>query len=105
MMKHLYAALMLAVTALAASGAHAQDALADKKRLCLSCHDIATKKIGPPFKEVAARYAGQGDAVAKLTQKVLKGGSGVWGQVPMPANPQVNEAEAKQLVEWVLSQK
>jgi cytochrome c len=104
-MKSLSAALMLAVTALAASGAHAQDALAEKKKLCLSCHDISTKKIGPSFKDVAARYAGQGDAVAKLTQKVLKGGAGVWGPVPMPANPQVNDAEAKQLVDWVLSQK
>ena len=57
------------------------------------------------YKEVAAKYAGQKDAADKLAQKILKGGSGVWGAVPMPANPQVNEAEAKQLAAWVLSAK
>jgi cytochrome c len=104
-MKSLLPAVTLALAGLAAPLALAQNDLADKRKLCLSCHDIDAKKIGPGFKEVAARYAGQSDAVAKLTQKVLKGGAGVWGPVPMPANPQVNEAEAKQLVEWVLSQK
>ena len=63
------------------------------------------KLVGPALKEVAAKYAGQKDAVDKLSQKVIKGGSGVWGPVPMPANPQVSEAEAKQLVEWVLTVK
>ena len=63
------------------------------------------KVIGPAYKDVAAKYAGQADAVAKLSQKVIKGGSGVWGAVPMPANPQVNEAEAKQLVQWILTTK
>ena len=57
------------------------------------------------LQDVATKYAGQADAVAKLTQKVMKGGSGVWGAVPMPANPQVSEAEAKQLVQWILSTK
>ena len=63
------------------------------------------KVIGPSYKEVAAKYAGQPDAVAKLSPKVMKGGSGVWGAVPMPANPQVSEAEAKQLVQWILTLK
>ena len=54
---------------------------------------------------MAAKYAGQKDAVEKLTQKVMKGGVGAWGQIPMPANPQVSEAEAKQLVTWILGQK
>ena len=71
--------------------------LAQKKN-CMACHAVAQKVIGPSYKEVAAKYAGQADAVAKLVPKVMKGGSGVWGAVPMPANPQVNEAEAKQLV-------
>jgi cytochrome c len=61
--------------------------------------------VGPSYKEVAAKYAGQKDAEDKLVQKVIKGGSGVWGPVPMPANTQVSEAEAHTLVKWILSQK
>ncbi|HEY1393714.1 MAG TPA: c-type cytochrome [Methylibium sp.] len=96
----LLAAALLAGPALA-------DATADlaQKKNCMACHAIDKKLVGPAYKDVAAKYAGQKDAVAKLTQKVLKGGSGAWGPVPMPANTQVNEAEAKQLVQWVLSQK
>ena len=78
--------------------------LAQQKN-CMACHAVDKKVVGPAYKEVAAKYAGQKDAVEKLAQKVMKGGSGTWGAVPMPANPQVNEAEAKQLVQWVLSQK
>ena len=82
----------------------AQQDLAQKKN-CLACHAVDKKVVGPAYKDVAAKYAGQKDAVDKLTQKVLKGGSGVWGQIPMPANPQVSEAEAKQLVTWILGLK
>jgi cytochrome c len=84
--------------------AWANQDLAQKKN-CMACHAISQKVIGPAYKEVATKYAGQPDAVAKLVPKVMKGGSGVWGAVPMPANPQVNEAEAKQLVQWILSLK
>ena len=82
--------------------AHAD--LAQKKN-CMACHAVDKKLIGPGYKEVAAKYAGQKDAADKLAQKIVKGGAGVWGQVPMPANPQVSEAEAKQLAAWVLSVK
>jgi cytochrome c len=78
--------------------------LAQKKN-CMACHAVDKKLIGPGYKEVAAKYAGQKDAADKLAQKIVKGGSGVWGQVPMPANPQVSEAEAKQLAAWVLTVK
>lgn len=78
--------------------------LAQKKN-CMACHAADKKLIGPGYKEVAAKYAGQKDAADKLAQKILKGGSGAWGQVPMPANPQVTDAEAKQLANWVLSVK
>ena len=78
--------------------------LAQKKN-CMACHATDKKLIGPGYKEVAAKYAGQKDAADKLAQKIVKGGSGAWGQVPMPANPQVSEAEAKQLAAWVLSVK
>jgi len=76
-----------------------------KAKNCLACHAVANKVVGPAYKDVAAKYAGQKDAEAKLVSKVMKGGSGVWGAVPMPANTQVNEAEAHTLVKWILSQK
>jgi cytochrome c len=89
---------------MAAAPAFANQQLAQSKN-CMSCHQIDSKLVGPAYKDVAAKYAGQPDAAAKLAQKVMKGGAGVWGPVPMPANPQVNEAEAKQLVQWILSLK
>ena len=98
--------LFVAVSALASTGAFAQDAAAlAKSKNCMACHSVQTKLVGPAYKDVAAKYAGQKDAEGKLVAKVMKGGSGVWGPVPMPANPQVSEAEAHTLVKWVLSQK
>jgi cytochrome c len=76
-----------------------------KSKNCMACHAVGNKVVGPAYKDVAAKYAGQKDAEDKLVQKVLKGGSGVWGPVPMPANTQVNEAEAHRLVKWILSTK
>ena len=96
--------LSAVILALAAAPVLASPQLAQQKN-CMACHAVDKKLVGPSYKEVAAKYAGQKDAVDKLTQKVLKGGSGVWGAVPMPANPQVSEAEAKQLVQWVMQQK
>lgn len=89
---------------MAAAPAFANPQLAESRN-CMSCHQIDTKRVGPAYKDVAAKYAGQPDAAARLVQKVMKGGAGVWGPVPMPANPQVSEAEAKQLVQWILSLK
>ena len=94
--------LSVLILAIAASPAFANADLAKKKN-CMACHAMDKKLVGPSYKDVAKKYAGQKDAVAQLTQKVIKGGSGVWGPVPMPANPQVSEAEAKQLVDWVLT--
>jgi cytochrome c len=94
----------IVIACMASAPAWASPELAQKKN-CMACHAVATKLIGPSYKDVAVKYAGQSDAVAKLSQKVLKGGSGVWGAVPMPANPQVSEAEAKQLVQWILTTK
>ena len=90
--------------ALAATGAYANQELAQKKN-CMACHALDKKVVGPAYKDVAAKYAGQKDAADKLAAKIMKGGSGVWGPVPMPANTQVNEAEAKKLAAWVLTQK
>ena len=100
----LLASLLVAAAGVAAAPAFAQEALAQKKN-CLACHSIDKKVLGPAYKEVAAKYAGQADAVDKLAAKVVKGGTGVWGNIPMPANPQVSDAEAKQLVQWILTLK
>jgi len=96
--------LILAVAAAAAAPAFANADLAQKKN-CLACHQVDKKLVGPAYKDVAAKYAGDKEAANKLAQKIMKGGSGVWGPVPMPANPQVSEAEAKQLAAWVLTTK
>jgi cytochrome c len=88
----------------AAAGASGAQELAGKSG-CLACHAVDKKLVGPSYKEVAAKYAGQADAEAKLIQKVKNGGSGAWGSVPMPPNPQVSDQDVKTLVEWILSLK
>jgi len=98
-----YKLLTLLAVSVMSSTAMANPALAQKKN-CLACHAVDRKVVGPAYKDIAAKYADQ-NVVAKLTSKVMKGGSGVWGAVPMPANPQVNQAEAETLVKWVLSLK
>jgi len=97
---------LLSIAFLAATSApvFAQADLAQKKN-CMACHQVDKKLVGPAYKDVAAKYAGDKEAANKLAKKIMAGGSGVWGPVPMPANPQVNEAEAKQLAAWVLTLK
>jgi cytochrome c len=87
-----------------ATPAMANKELAQAKN-CLACHSVDNKVVGPGFKEVAAKYAGNKAAAATLATKIIAGGSGVWGAIPMPANPQVKEAEAKQLAAWILGLK
>jgi len=79
-------------------------ALAQAKN-CMGCHAVERKVVGPSFKDVAVKYAGDAGASAHLAAKIRSGGAGVWGQVPMPANEQISEAEAQQLATWVLNQK
>jgi cytochrome c len=98
------ALLALAAMAAVSAPALADQALATAKN-CMACHAVDKKLVGPSYKEVANKYAGQKDAADKLAVKILKGGSGVWGPVPMPANAQVSEAEAKKLAGWVLTLK
>ena len=74
-----------------------------KTKNCLACHAIDKKLVGPSYKDIAAKYKGDKNAQAMLVKKVRDGGVGVWGQIPMPANPQVNEQEAQTLVKWILS--
>jgi len=102
-MKHLIF-VGVAAAALFSSAAMANADLAKAKN-CMACHAIDSKLVGPAYKDVAAKYAGQKDAEAKLVQSVVKGSSGKWGSTPMPANAQVSEAEAQTLVKWILSQK
>lgn len=84
--------------------AAAQEQLA-KKHNCLVCHSVDKKVVGPAYKEVAAKYRNDKTAEAKLVDKVKKGGVGVWGQVPMPPNSTVPDADVKALVKWILSLK
>lgn len=70
---------------------------------CLACHQVEMKVVGPAYKDVAAKYKGDAGALDMLVAKVKAGGSGVWGPVPMPPNPQVPEADIRTIVEWVLS--
>ena len=95
--------IMAAMTTLAAP-AMADEALAKAKN-CMACHAVDKKLVGPAYKEVAKKYGNDAKAADALAAKIMKGGSGVWGAIPMPANPQVSDAEAKKLAAWVLGQK
>jgi len=88
----------------AAGPVHADEELALKKN-CAACHYVDKRKYGPSFQQVAARYAGQKNAVDVLARKIRRGGTGVWGQDIMPPQPQVSAAEAKALAQYVLSLK
>lgn len=87
-----------------AAPALADLALAASKN-CMSCHAVERKVLGPSFKDVAAKYKDTKGAGDLLAHKIMKGGAGVWGPVPMPANTQVSEADAKKLAAWILSTK
>lgn len=104
MKRSTYTALLSAAALLCSTSAHADLSLANSKN-CMSCHAVDKKLLGPAYKDVAAKYAADKTATDKLVAKVMKGGSGVWGAIPMPANPQVSEAEARKLVTWILHQK
>jgi cytochrome c len=99
----LFVTAAVAAALLSAAPAFASEDLI-KAKGCVACHAVDKKLVGPAYKDVAAKYAGQKDAVATLAAKVIKGGSGVWGPVPMPPN-KVTDAEATQMVEWILAQK
>ena len=101
-MKRILIATALALSA--SAPAWADQALAQSKN-CMACHSVDKKVVGPAFKDIAKKFGGQAGAADMLAQKIVKGSSGVWGPVPMPANTQVSEAEAKTLSNWVLSLK
>lgn len=102
-MKAIYIAMMAVAGVVMAGQAQAADesALAKSKN-CLTCHTVDKKLIGPAYKDIAAKY--KASDAAMLVDKIKKGGSGVWGTVPMTPN-NVTDDEAKRLVTWILSQK
>ena len=87
---------------LVTSPAWADTALLQKNN-CLACHNVTQTVVGPAFQAVANKYRGQADAVDKLARKIRLGGSGVWGAMPMPAHPQISDADAKKLATHVLN--
>lgn len=97
------ALVVLALSSMVSGLAFANADLAKAKN-CMACHAMDKKMVGPSFKDVAAKYAGQKDAEKHLVQKIIKGGGGVWGQIPMPPN-NVTEKEAQSLVKWILATK
>ena len=103
-MKLIKTLLLAGAGLLIAGQASADEALAKAKN-CMSCHAVDKKIVGPSYKDVAKKYAGNAGAAATLEAKVKKGGSGVWGTIPMPPNPAVADADIKKLVAWVLATK
>lgn len=101
-MKSTVVSTLVIAAALASAPAMANLELA-KKSNCMACHQVDKKLVGPSYQDVAKKYADDKGAEAKLIDKVKKGGSGVWGPVPMAPNPQVSDADLKTLVKWVLS--
>ncbi len=97
--------LIATLTLIALSpSAWADQKLAGAKN-CMACHSVGTQVVGPAFKEVAKKYAGDKAAADMLAAKIIAGGSGAWGAIPMPANPQVSPAEAQKLTAWILGLK
>ncbi len=100
---NMWGLLALASAALSSASSANQELAANNA--CLACHAVDKKVVGPSFKEVAQKYAGDPAAEATLIEKVKKGGDGVWGSMPMPPNPGIKEADIKTLVQWILSLK
>ncbi len=103
-MKFAPLAFALAAAAVVSLPAKASEELA-KKNMCMTCHTADKKLVGPAYKEVAAKYASDKAAEAKLFEKVKKGGVGVWGQIPMPPNEKLPDADVRAIVKWILSTK
>ncbi len=99
--------LSAALLTLFSGSALAQNATAAKalasKSACLACHAVDKKLVGPAFKEVAAKHAGQADALEKVSARIKSGGAGLYGPVPMPAQAQLKDDELKLLAGWILA--
>lgn len=108
-MKIIVTLLAAAAAVTLATGAHAADAKAAealaKASGCFACHTVDKKLVGPGYQEIANKYRKDKGAEASLIQKVKEGGKGVWGDIPMPPNAHVKDADIKTLVQWILSLK
>ena len=106
-MKIIVTLFAAAAAATLAAGAHAADAKAAEALAqasgCLACHTADKKLVGPSFKDIADRYRKDQGATASLAQKVKAGGKGVWGDIPMPPNSHVKDADIKTMVQWILA--
>ena len=98
------ALLAMAVLGSLHNEAQANEALA-RKSDCFGCHSVASKLVGPAYKDVAAKYAGQADALEQVQNSIRNGGAGKWGDIPMPPNPKLSAADVKKLATWVLGLK
>ncbi|MEN9844583.1 MAG: hypothetical protein RLZZ612_2412 [Pseudomonadota bacterium] len=98
-------ALIVFASVLAVSAPALADEALAKANNCMACHAVDKKLVGPSYKDVAKKYAGDAKAADMLAVKIIKGGSGVWGAVPMPANAKVSEADSKKLAAWILGMK
>ena len=98
------ALIVFASALIVAAPAMADEALAKSKN-CMGCHTVEKKVVGPSYKDVAKKHSNDASKADMLAAKIIKGGSGVYGAIPMPANPKVSEADAKKLATWVLSLK
>lgn len=96
------ALLILAASTAVTLPALATEAMA-RSNNCMACHAIDRKMVGPSFRDISARYAGDNEAVARMATKIQRGGSGSWGAIPMPANPRISDADARALATWSLS--
>jgi len=101
MMQNTLIAVMLAV----AAPATLASADLTRKYNCVACHAETSKKVGPAYRDIAKKYAGQPDAAEQLAKKIRSGGAGVWGQMPMPPHPQVPESDARAMATYVLGLK
>lgn len=100
-----FAAFGIAAGLLFGSHAMADGLALAQKNACMACHQVDKKLVGPAYKDVAAKYKGDKTAEAKLIKKVKEGGKGVWGDIPMPPNPQVKDEDLKTIVQWILALK
>ena len=103
-MKHVITASAATLALLVAGTVQADEKLAQANG-CMTCHQIDKKVLGPSYKDVAAKYKGDKAAEATLVKKVKDGGKGVWGDMIMPPNAHVKDADIAAIVKWILAQK
>jgi cytochrome c len=97
------AAIALVMTAGQTYAADSTGLSLAQQNACLTCHAVDKKIVGPAYKDIAAKYKGDKTAEAHLMDKIKKGGAGVWGQIPMPPNPQVKNDDLRVIVKWILA--